>query len=71
MDTVYCPMYLQFFYSSVFFMYFQVVLCVQFPRLCSTNYFIQVLLVDLVHGCFQVIPQTLVTEVAASVRSNI
>jgi len=41
-------------------MNFQVVLRVHFPWLCASNNLIQVLLVDLVHGYFQVIPQALV-----------
>lgn len=45
-------------------MHFQIVLCVHFSWLCSSNNLIQVLLVNLVHGCFQVIPQALYTEAA-------
>lgn len=52
-------MYLQFFNSRVFLVNFQVMLCVLLSRLCSSNNLIQILLVNFVHGCFQVIPQTL------------
>ena len=55
-------MYLQFFYRGVFFMHFQVMLCVHFSWLCSSNNLIQVLQVNLVHGCFKVIPQALDAE---------
>lgn len=64
MDHVNYAKYLQFFYSGVFFMYFQVVLCVHFSWLCSSNNLIQVLLINLVHGCFQIIPQALDTDAA-------
>lgn len=62
LDPVNFVMYLQILYSGVFFMHFQVMLRVHCSRICSSNNLIQVLQVNLVHGCFKVIPQALHAE---------
>lgn len=54
--------YLQLLNGGIFFMHFEIVLCVLFSALCSTDNLIQILLIDLIQGSLQIIPQTLHTH---------
>ncbi len=54
--------YLQLLDGGIFFMHFQIVLCVHFRALWSTDNLIQILLIDLIQGGLQIIPQSLQTQ---------